>query len=189
MPGCHDEAQPSDQSGVLDPPLPERFKGCVRVRSQSRTCAGEPGAPSIEGVASQVLDGDVLRYPTNGIGERIIENVVFVLTSVRGSLSAIQTRDDQVVWVYVRSANSSEGPRCRVARGPDARRERPAGGLSDRSRRVSAVTYLVGSMVVGLLLVWIGFRVGDRVALKDRPKGALTRPERRNAAVRTGVPL
>ena len=40
--------------------------------------------------------------------------------------------------------------------------------LGDPTQRVMALVYLVGSMVLGLLLAWTGFRVGDRVALSRR---------------------
>lgn len=42
--------------------------------------------------------------------------------------------------------------------------------LGDPSQRVTALTYLVGSMVAGLLLVWIGIRGGERFAARRRPK-------------------
>ena len=36
--------------------------------------------------------------------------------------------------------------------------------LGDPTQRTTALLYLVGSMVGGLLLVWLGFRIGERVA-------------------------
>lgn len=44
--------------------------------------------------------------------------------------------------------------------------------LGDSTQRLTAVTYLVGSMTAGLLLVWIGFRVGRRFAVSRRATGS-----------------
>lgn len=44
--------------------------------------------------------------------------------------------------------------------------------LGDPTQRLTAVAYLVGSMVVGLLLVWVGHRAGGRIATRRRPTAA-----------------
>jgi len=41
--------------------------------------------------------------------------------------------------------------------------------LGDPSQRVTATLYLVGSMVLGLLLVWLGYGVGERITWRRRP--------------------
>ena len=40
--------------------------------------------------------------------------------------------------------------------------------LGDPAERVTAIVYLIGSMVLGLALVWLGHRAGERMAPRQQ---------------------